>query len=94
MGLLWVLSGSPVRSANSKVTKRWQTGLEPATFSRVTIRRLLFPGVAVRCRIRLRKPIYLLTIAQFIWVLRAEWCQRWRQHLIICRALRRVVLSR
>jgi hypothetical protein len=33
-------------------------GLEPATFSRATIRRHLFLGVGVRCKISLPKPIF------------------------------------
>jgi hypothetical protein len=55
------------------------TGLKPATFSRATIRRHLFPGVAVRCRIGVSKPFSLLAVAPSFCVLRAEWCQRWCQ---------------
>ena len=46
----------------------------PATFG-ATIRRHLFPGVAVRCRIGLDKRISLLVVARCFWVVRAEWCQ-------------------
>ena len=51
----------------------------PATFC-ATIRRLLFPVVAVRCRIGLSKPISLLAVACCFCVLRSEWCQRWCQY--------------
>jgi hypothetical protein len=51
-------------------------GLEPATFSRATFRRLLFPGVAERCKIGLSKPVYLLVVAQRFCVYRSEWCQQ------------------
>jgi hypothetical protein len=43
-------------------------GLEPATFSSATIRRLLLPSVAVGCRISLSKPISLLRVTRCFWV--------------------------
>jgi hypothetical protein len=55
------------------------TGLEPVSFSRATIRRPLFLGVAHRCRIGLDKPISLLVVARGFCVFRAEWCQKWCQ---------------
>jgi hypothetical protein len=45
-----------------------------------TIRRLLFLGVAPRCRIGIDRLISLLAIAHRFSVLRAEWCQQWCQH--------------
>jgi hypothetical protein len=53
-------------------------GLEPAP-SGATIRRLLFPGVAVCCRIGLDKLISLLVVARCFCVLCAQWCQKWCQ---------------
>jgi hypothetical protein len=50
------------------------TGLEPATFSRATIRRHLLPRVAARCRISLSKRISLLAFACCCCILRARWC--------------------
>jgi hypothetical protein len=60
--------------------KGWPTGLEPAPFSRATIRRHLFLGVARCCRIGLSKPISLLTVACCFCVERSEWCQQWCQY--------------
>src|SRR5215211_2463118 len=52
------------------------TGLEPATSSRATIRRCLFPGVALCWEIGLYKPISLLAVAHHCSALRLEWCQQ------------------
>jgi hypothetical protein len=47
--------------------------------SGATIRRHLFLGVAVRCRIGLDKAISVLVVARSFRVLRSEWCQKWCQ---------------
>ncbi len=53
-------------------------GLEPASFG-ATIRQYLFLCVALCCRNRLSKPIFLLMVAHGFCVLRAQWCQQWCQ---------------
>jgi hypothetical protein len=49
--------------------------LEPATFSRATIRCHLFLGIARCFRIGLSKQVFVLAVDRCFWVLRAEWCQ-------------------
>jgi hypothetical protein len=54
------------------------SGTRPSAIG-ATIRRHLFLGVVVGCRIGLDKLISLLTVAHHCSVLRAEWCQEWCQ---------------
>ena len=61
-GGIRVVSGRATATVRQQV--QWQA---LATFG-ATIRRLLFPGVAVCCRIRLSKQISLLMVARRFWV--------------------------
>ncbi len=54
-------------------------GSNPRPSLEPQIRRCLFLGVAVRCRIGLDKPFSLRAVARSFCVLRAEWCQKWCQ---------------
>src|SRR5215211_8941779 len=72
----------------------WPTEIEPATFSRATIRRPPFPGVALCCRIGSDKPTSLLAVARPFCVFRAEWCQMWCQMASIAPPIRWVLSHR
>jgi hypothetical protein len=52
-GLDFEVSGLPTPN-----TREWPTGLEPETFSRATIRRHQFQGIARHCINRLSKPFF------------------------------------
>jgi hypothetical protein len=55
--------------------------VEPTTFG-ATICRILFLGVAARCRNRLSKLFSLLVVARSFYMLRARWCQWWCQEAL------------
>jgi hypothetical protein len=56
-----------------------------------TIRRHRLLRVAVRCRIGLSKPNYLLTVAHRCCVLRPGWCQEWCQTVSLATNVGRLV---
>jgi len=74
-----VPGGIRVVSGGATATVRQQVQWQALAHFGATIRRHLFLGVAVSCRIGLDKLISLLTVAHHCSVLRAEWCQEWCQ---------------